>query len=70
MKKSDKMPYHQKNIVELNQQLASVRKQLVEARIKHGGGQLKDTSVFKKLKYQISLILTIIKQKQNDSKQE
>jgi len=70
MKKSDKMPYHQKNIAELNQQLASIRKKLVEARIKHGGGQLKDTSIFKKLKYQISLILTIVRQKQNDIKQK
>jgi len=67
MKKSDKMPYHQKSITELNQQLVSVRKQLIEARIKHGGGQLKDTSIFKKLKYQISLILTIIRQKQNET---
>jgi len=70
MKKSDKMPYHQKNIDELSQQLVSIRKKLVETRIKHSGGQLKDTSVFKKLKYQISLILTIIRQKQNDTKQK
>ena len=65
MKKSDKITYHQKSIAELRHQLASVRKQLIEARIKQSSGKLKDTSVLKKLKYQISLILTLLTHKQN-----
>lgn len=67
MKKSDKITYQQKSISELKQQLSSVRRQLIEARIKQSSGKIKDTSALKKLKYQISLILTLITQKQNDS---
>jgi len=66
MKKSDKIDYHQKTISELNTLLVSVRKKLVESRIKHGNGQLKDSSIFKKLKYEMALVLTIISQKQNE----
>ena len=63
----NKKDNEQKNISELKQQLSSVRKQLIEARIKQSSGKIKDTSTLKKLKYQISLILTLITQKQNDT---
>ena len=70
MKKSDKITYHQKTISELEKDLLSFQKQLIEARIKHSNGQLKDSSVLKKLKYQITLSLTLISQKKNESKQK
>ncbi len=63
MKKSDKIAYHQKNPPQLEKELEVVRKELVETRIKHSSGQLKDTSVLKKLKYKIALISTLLGQK-------
>jgi ribosomal protein L29 len=66
MKKSDKISYHQKTIAELEALFVSAQKKLIESRIKHSNGQLKDSSVFKKLKYEMALILTIISKKQNE----
>jgi ribosomal protein L29 len=67
MKKTDKISYQQKSIEELQKELLNLSKQLVENRAKHRLGNLKDTSVFKKLKYQISLIKTVLtKNQKND----
>ena len=70
MKKADKHAYHQKSIAELEKELFSIQKQLVETRIKHGAGQLKDSSLLKKSKYLTTLILTLITQKKNEPKKQ
>ena len=70
MKKSEKIIYRQKSLSELQQQLFTIRKQLVEAKIKQSSGKLKNTAIIKKLKYQISLILTLITQKQNENQKK
>jgi ribosomal protein L29 len=66
MKKTDKISYQQKPIEELQKELLNLSKQLVENRAKHRLGNLKDTSVFKKLKYQISLIKTVLSKNQKN----
>lgn len=68
MKKTDKMSYREKTITELKKALTEARKKIVENKSKFAVGNLKDTSVFKKLKYEIALILTLIKEKQNENK--
>jgi len=69
MKKTEKVNYQQKTVSELQVLLASAKKKMVESRIKHTGGQLKDSSIFKKIKYEIALILTLISQKKHEKKQ-
>ena len=66
MKKTDKISYRQKSVVELNKILFETKKNKVETRAKQATGNLKDTSVFKKIKYEIALILTLIKEKTNE----
>ena len=63
MKKNDKMLYHQKTAEELKKLLGETNHQIVEARIKLGNGSAKDSSVFKKMRYQISLIKTLLANK-------
>lgn len=60
MKKTDKIAYRQKSPVELKKELANLGKQLIELKAKHHTGNQKDTSVFKKVKYQIAFISTIL----------
>jgi len=60
MKKTDKISYRQKSPVELEKLLIDLKKKLVENRSKLLTGNQKDTSVFKKIKYEISLISTLI----------
>jgi len=68
MKKTDKISYRQKAIVELEKLLSDKRKLLVETKAQFITGQKKDSSIFKKMKYELSLIATLIteKQKSND----
>ncbi len=66
MKKTDKITIRQKSKEELLKHLQDLNKKLVEAKSKLLTGNQKDTSVFKKIKYEIALILTHIKQ--NDQK--
>ena len=68
MKKTDKIAYRQKTIIELRKTLVEARKKIVENKAKFAVGNLKDTSVFKKTKYEIALILTLIKEKENENK--
>jgi ribosomal protein L29 len=68
MKKTDKIAYQQNSLEELNKRLVELRIQLVENKAKHATGNIKDTSVFKKARYEIALISTIINQKQNEQK--
>lgn len=63
MKKSDKLSYQQKDSVELKKLLVDLKKKMVEQRSKLYLGNLKDTSVFKKIKYEIALISTILSTK-------
>jgi ribosomal protein L29 len=62
MKKTDKISYKQKSVDELQKMLADLKKKLVENKAKLLTGNQKDTSVFKKIKYEISFISTLIKQ--------
>lgn len=66
MKKTDKISYRQKSVEELNKTLFDNKKKLVETRAKLATGNQKDTSVFKKIKYEIALISTLIKEKSNE----
>ena len=66
MKKTDKISYRQKTEQELTKNLMDLRKNLIEANAKYATGNQKDTSIFKKIKYEISLISTLLGQKQNE----
>jgi ribosomal protein L29 len=68
MKKTDKIAYRQKTIIELKKALTEAKKKFVENKTKAAVGNLKDTSVFKKIRYEITLILTLIKEKENENK--
>lgn len=60
MKKTDKMSYRQKSPQELKVSLADLQKKLVETRLKHLTGNQKDTSVIRKIKYEIAYVSTLI----------
>jgi len=60
MKKTDKMSYRQKSSQELVSALADLQKKLVETRLKHLTGNQKDTSVIRKIKYEIAYVSTLI----------
>ena len=60
MKKTDKISYRQKSPAELQKLLSDLKKKLVENKAKLLTGNQKDTSVFKKIKYEISFISTLI----------
>lgn len=66
MKKTDKIAYRQKTTSELIKNLSDLRKSLVEAHAKYSTGNQKDTSVFKKIKYEIALISTILSNNSNE----
>jgi ribosomal protein L29 len=68
MKKTDKISYRQKNREELVKDLVELRKNLVETKAKFATGNQSDTSVFKKIKKQIALILTILSETKNEEK--
>jgi ribosomal protein L29 len=70
MKKTDKISYRQKAIGELEKLQSDKRKLLVETKAQFITGQKKDSSVFKKMKYELSLISTLITEKQKESKNE
>jgi ribosomal protein L29 len=62
MKKTDKISYKQKSPLELQKLLVDLKKKLVENKAKLLTGNQKDTSIFKKIKYEISLISTLLKE--------
>ena len=66
MKKTDKIAYRQKTNSELIKNLSDLRKSLVETQAKYSTGNQKDTSVFKKIKYEIALISTILANNSNE----
>lgn len=63
MKKNDKILYHQKSAEELNKILIETNQKIVEARIKLVNGSTKDSSVFKKYRYLINFIKTLLAKK-------
>ena len=66
MKKTDKISYRQKSSSELTKSLTDLRKQFIEAKAKFATGNQSDTSVFKKIKKQISLVLTLLSESNNE----
>ena len=66
MKKTDKISYRQKSQDELKKDLLNLRKSLIEANAKYATGNQKDSSVFRKIKRQISLILTLLAENKNE----
>ncbi len=60
MKKTDKIAYRQKEVAQLRTILADLRRKLVETRAKLHTGNLKDTSVIKKIRAEITMVLTLI----------
>ena len=66
MKKTDKISYRQKSTEELTKILIELRKKLVEAKAKSAQGNQKDTSVFKKINYEIKLISTLLTENKHD----
>lgn len=63
MKKSDKIAYQQQDVATLAKKISDLQAKLLEYRSKQQLGNLKDTSVFKKVKYEITFIKTLISQK-------
>jgi ribosomal protein L29 len=61
MKKTDKIAYSEKSPSELSKLLVEAQKKLVENRAKLSTGNLKDTSVFNKVRYEIALIKNLLK---------
>ncbi len=68
MKKTDKIAYQQNSREELNKRLVELKTKLVEDKAKHASGNIKDTSVFKKMRSEIALISTLINIKENEQK--
>lgn len=60
MKKTDKISIRQKSSLELEKMLFDAKKKVVEFKAKLATGNLKDTSVFKKIKYEIAYISTLL----------
>lgn len=66
MKKTDKISYIQKSPEELKKDLVDLRKSLIESNAKYATGNQKDSSIFKKTKRQIALVLTLLSQNKNE----
>ncbi|MEK7527510.1 MAG: 50S ribosomal protein L29 [Patescibacteria group bacterium] len=65
MKKSDKIAMTSKSTTELQKILVEKNKQLFEAKAKQFLGSLKDTSIFKKIRFEIAFVSSLIKRHQN-----
>jgi ribosomal protein L29 len=63
MKKSDKIALKDKSVASLQSDIGAEHKKLSEALVKFSQGHHRDTSVFKKIKYQIAYLKTLISQK-------
>ena len=66
MKKTDKISYRQKSPEELKKGLIDLKKSLIETRAKVATGNQSDTSVFKKVKRQVALTLTLLSENKNE----
>ena len=66
MKKTDKIAYREMSPEELKKNLIDLKKSLIESKSKLATGNQSDTSVFKKTKKQIALILTLLGETKNE----
>lgn len=66
MKKTDKIKYQKMTVDKLQKEMVTIKTNLIQLRIKHSLGQVKDTSLFKKSRYVIAYLNTLIAQKQNE----
>ncbi len=62
MKKTAKISYRQKTKEELQKTLKDAKKLFLETKSKFATGNQKDTSVFKKIQYEIAYIKTLLKE--------
>lgn len=67
MKKTDKISYRQKSVAELGQLLLATKNKLAETKAKYLTGNHKDSSVFKKIRYEIALINSIISENKKEN---
>ena len=65
MKKTDKIALSSKTAAELLTLLAAKQKEKVEAKSKQFLGNLKDTSIFRKLTREMAVISTYLRKNQN-----
>jgi ribosomal protein L29 len=68
MKKTDKIALRQKSPLELKKILTEKNKELVELKSKQFLGNQKDTSVFSKIRYEISFVSSLLNQPQDGPK--
>jgi ribosomal protein L29 len=68
MKKADKIALRQKSPLELKKILTEKNKELVELKSKQFLGNQKDTSVFSKIRYEISFVSSLLNQPQDGPK--
>jgi ribosomal protein L29 len=66
MKKTAKISYRQKTKEELQKTLKDAKKMFLEAKSKFATGNQKDTSVFKKIQYEIAYIQTLLSENKNE----
>jgi ribosomal protein L29 len=69
LKKSDKAVYQAKSVKDLLADLKKAQQNLVKTKIKVGLAQEKNHTQLKKLKYEISLLKTILSQKAKENDQ-
>lgn len=63
MKKSVKIDLTSKSSLDLQKRLVSLEQEIVESKVKHHLGQIKDTSIFTKHRSEIALIKQILAKK-------
>jgi ribosomal protein L29 len=63
MKKQEKENLAKKTVAELQSELGKMKKALLEAKIKHARGQLKNTSLLSRLRDDIAVVKTLIREK-------
>lgn len=66
MKKSVKIDLAAKSSSDLEKRLVELQKELVETKVKHHLGQIKDTSVFQKRREEFATIKQLLANKQNE----
>ncbi|MCD6225542.1 50S ribosomal protein L29 [bacterium] len=64
MKKKEKQELHQKSIAELRKILGEKSKELVKARVEKEQGKKKDVKIVAKIRDEIAVIKTIIREKE------
>lgn len=64
MKRQEKEELRKKSLGELFSELEKRKKALFEARMKHAQGQLKNTSLLARLRTEIAIIKTFIREKE------